>query len=294
MKSTRSRGKNNLRLKIRSDEIEITREKFRYNADLLKANEVNGVRFGIYIHAVNGIRSAYYTVGACDLHGHQINIDCKRVFRSEAEADADWRAIVNALYRQIVPGLCTRLVQRILSGTDLSIGEARLCSQGMCIPTGMLFWKETPLSPYPEIWLFHPSGYAPCCFDEEPQNFKSICASRGLERSHSGRPRQSDLSCSRQMTHEPVTAQPPKHCMKRHQKLKKQQQLRAEFQIPPAQPADLATMDKLLTDIRQMWAHQQGATPVIPSKPIEVVPASFIKGAARHCHECVESQGQND
>jgi len=66
--------------------------------------------------------------------------------------------------------------------------------------------------------------------------------------------------------------------MKRHQKLKKQQQLRAEFQIPPAQPADLATMDKLLTDIRQMWAHQQGATPVIPSKPVEVVPASFIKG----------------
>lgn len=142
---------NNLHLKIRNDEIEITREKVGYNGTTLHANTIDAVRFGIYIHTVNGIRSAYYSVGVLSTNEGTINFDCKRIFRSEDQARVDFNAVVNALFRQIVPGLCVRIAKGILSGVDYVMGDCKLSAKGMHIPTGMLFWKEANFVPYTEI-----------------------------------------------------------------------------------------------------------------------------------------------
>jgi hypothetical protein len=142
---------NNLHLQIRNDEVEITREKVSYNGTTLRANDIEAVKFGIYIHTVNGIRSAYYSVGVLSANGGAINFDCKKFFRSEEQARADFNAVVNSLFRQIVPGLCVRIAKGILSGVDYTMGDCKLSAQGMHIPTGMLFWKEANFVPYTEI-----------------------------------------------------------------------------------------------------------------------------------------------
>ncbi len=67
--------------------------------------------------------------------------------------------------------------------------------------------------------------------------------------------------------------------MKRKLNLRKQKLLQDEFPIQPTQGTDLATIDKLMTNMREALANQQ-ATPSagIASRPVEVVPASFVKG----------------
>lgn len=144
--------RNNLKLKIRSDEIEITRKTVRYNATTFDANDIDAVRFGIFIQITNGFRSAYYKIGVLARGGAgEIGLDCKRVFRDEEQAKADFNAIVNALYRQVVPRICAKIAKQVLSGVDYALGRCRLSAAGMYIPSGALFWKEDNLVPWADI-----------------------------------------------------------------------------------------------------------------------------------------------
>jgi hypothetical protein len=165
---------NNLHLQIRNDEIEITREKVSYNGTTLRANDIDGVRFGIYIHTVNGIRSAYYSVGVLSTNAGAINFDCKKIFRSEEQARADFNAVVNSLFRQIVPGLCVRIAKGILSGADYTMGDCKLSAQGMHIPTGILFWKEANFVPYTEIKFNSHQGQLRVFSSKTPKITKSF------------------------------------------------------------------------------------------------------------------------
>ena len=68
--------------------------------------------------------------------------------------------------------------------------------------------------------------------------------------------------------------------MKKHLK-RKQPQWRQQLAIPLGEGTDLASLDKLLTNVKTLLANQEAnAVPatVTTSRPIEVVPPSFLKG----------------
>lgn len=138
-------SKHNLFLKIRNDEIEVTREFVRYNNQRINSSDIDGIRYGIYIHYTNGIQdSCSYTV-AVGSRSHNIDIECKRFFRSEEHARQDWNQIIQAILYQIVPALVTRLAQSIVSGRQWIVSGVPITAQGMTITTGMLFWRKEHL-----------------------------------------------------------------------------------------------------------------------------------------------------
>jgi len=142
----------NLLLEIRSDTIEITQEKFRYNSQVLPAADINGVRFGIFTRYTNGAKSSVsYLVGVSSWTQGTVNIECKRVFRNEEKAKADFQAIVQSLCYHIAPGLCSRIAAKIKGGSEISFGDCRLSKMGVHATTGMLAWKRDHLISWSDV-----------------------------------------------------------------------------------------------------------------------------------------------
>ena len=69
--------------------------------------------------------------------------------------------------------------------------------------------------------------------------------------------------------------------MSRKNKLKRQKTLQQKFPIQPTQPADLATIDRLISAARQLLARQHPASQqAAPSRTVEVIPPAMVKGLA--------------
>ena len=152
--------KNNLVLKIRSDEIEITREKVRYNSQVLHCKDIQGIRFGIFARYTNGAKSSVsYLIAICDSRGGVVNLECKRFFRSEDQAKADYQAILGSLFYHVVPSLCSRIAQSIVDGGRTPFGNCYLAEHGVQGETGALFWKEAFLLPWDETHADCSGGY---------------------------------------------------------------------------------------------------------------------------------------
>jgi hypothetical protein len=135
-------------VKIRSDEFEVTREFVRYNNTRISAANITGLRFGIFTQIVNGISSTSYTIGVRG-RNEQFSVECKRMFRSDAQAKADFTAILESLFQQILPDYVTTLATNIASGKhSMQIGPLLLTQHGVKCETGSLWWKKDLLVPY--------------------------------------------------------------------------------------------------------------------------------------------------
>lgn len=152
LRNKQQRGKNNLKLLIRSDEVEITHDRVRYNATTIPAAEVTGLRYGVFKQYINGINTStsYLIAIGSGRHG-SVEIECKRFFRSEDQAQSDFQAILQALYIQIVPGLCERLAKQIAAGQQVALGDWMLSAKGMSGTTGSLFWKQDHLISWADV-----------------------------------------------------------------------------------------------------------------------------------------------
>ena len=145
------RGKWNRTIHIRSDEFEINSNFVRYNATKIPKDVISGIRYGIFKHTVNGVTSCYYTIS---LRGGSqgIELDCKRVFRSETQAMEDFKAIIESLYDQMIPSLISRFTEYITSGSGpIQIGNLLLKREGVECDTGLLVWKKHHLIPYANL-----------------------------------------------------------------------------------------------------------------------------------------------
>lgn len=133
---------------IRSDEFEITQDFVRYNSTKISASDITGLRFGIFTQITNGIASSSYKIGVRG-RNVEISVECKRMFRSDAQAKMDFTAILESLYQQILPNYVTNLATAIASGkTTMQIGPLQLTKNGVNCETGSLWWKEQLLVPY--------------------------------------------------------------------------------------------------------------------------------------------------
>ena len=152
LRNKQQREQNNASLKIRSDDVEVTHEKVRYNTLTLPAGDITGVRFGVFVQYTNGIKtSTSYSVAVASARHGVIEIECKRWLRSEDDAKSDFQKIVMALYQQIVPGLCERIAKQIASGGNVPLGEWLLTPKGVRGTTGMLLWKEEHLISWADV-----------------------------------------------------------------------------------------------------------------------------------------------
>lgn len=141
--------KHNAHVQIRSDNIEVTNEFVRYNNQKFPVSHIQGVKFGVFHQYTNGIKtSSSYLIDISGGHSGHISIECKRVFRSESQAENDFNSILQAIFHQVAPSLVQRLAEGILAGRPLAMGDARLTRDGVFITTGSLWWKKETLVPW--------------------------------------------------------------------------------------------------------------------------------------------------
>lgn len=138
-------------LEIRSDKIVIDRESFRYNSQVIKVRDITGVRFGIFAQYRNGAQSSVsYLIGLMG-GGKQISIECKRFWRSEDQARADYRVILEGIYQNILPKLAVRIAKSIAAGNSLDLGGTKITKDGIYLRTGMLMWEKEHLIPWKDV-----------------------------------------------------------------------------------------------------------------------------------------------
>jgi tetratricopeptide (TPR) repeat protein len=139
----------NIIVKIRSDEIEINKAFIRYNDTKIATESVTGIRFGVFKQYTNGIPThTSYAIEACGA-GRSVSIECKRMFRSETQAQEDFTAILNALSHQIFPTLIIGLAEKIATGKSTQqVGPLLLTKDGAQCETGSLWWKKQHTVPY--------------------------------------------------------------------------------------------------------------------------------------------------
>ena len=150
--------KHNLQMQIRSDEIEVTNEFVRYNDQNIPVSGIHGVKYGVFIQTINGIRTSSYLIDITGEQSRSIHIECKRFFRNETQAEQDFNRILEALFHQVVPALVQRLAERIVTGIPLQVGGCRLTREGMYIATGSLLWKKETLVPFSDLKFNKYSG----------------------------------------------------------------------------------------------------------------------------------------
>jgi TPR repeat protein len=150
--------KHNLQMQIRSDEIEVTREFVRYKDQYINVSSIEGIKYGVFIQVTNGIRNASYLIDITDGQSGRIKVECKRFFRSEAQAEQDFDNILTALYHQVIPSLVQKFAEGVVSGRHLQIGNCRLTIEGVYITTGVLVWKKETLVPFSDLRFSKSAG----------------------------------------------------------------------------------------------------------------------------------------
>jgi hypothetical protein len=163
-----------LLLKIRGDEIEITRERVRYNSHVLPSGDINGIRFGVFVRG----DLVSYMIALNSAHHRAVHIECKRLFRSEQKAEADFQAIVGALYHQIVPRLCLRMARYLAAGNTIPLGDCWMTFNGIYIPTGMLFSRVDHAIPWSDIGFNTQSGHLHLASTKKRNIFRSFSLRR--------------------------------------------------------------------------------------------------------------------
>jgi hypothetical protein len=151
-KNKQERDSYNVRLKIRSTDVEITESRCRCNDHHLATNAVTGVRWGIYVNTVNGISSHYYTLWVGG-RATELEIECKPLLRGIDDARRDYQSSARGLYYHVVPSLIDRIVKAISSTGIYRVGPLlSACNQqGITMSKGALFWKEEVVIPYADI-----------------------------------------------------------------------------------------------------------------------------------------------
>jgi hypothetical protein len=145
------RKNNEVNLKIRGDEVEINHRIFRYNQTILKISEITGVRFGVFAQYTNGIRTSVSFLIGVNGDAGILNIECKRFWRSEDQAEADYKTILNGIFYNVLPHLVDRIAQSISSGQILKMGDMRIAQDGIHMHSGAFLWKTEHLVPWNDI-----------------------------------------------------------------------------------------------------------------------------------------------
>lgn len=83
--------------------------------------------------------------------GTNIEIECKRFWRSEEQAQEDYKTIMNGIFHHVIPGLADRIAARIRQGNSYDLGSIKLSKSGVYMKTGALMWEKEHNIPWTDV-----------------------------------------------------------------------------------------------------------------------------------------------
>jgi hypothetical protein len=145
-------------VRMRGDHVTINNKEFVFNGTRISNDHATGLRFGIYANYTNGIRTYLsYSIGVRSPSA-EINMDCKKMLGSEAQAKADYEAILNGAFTHTVPRIIGNLARQMNTGQTVHLGATRMCKDGVFLKSGMLMWAKEELVPWDKIRSFTLEG----------------------------------------------------------------------------------------------------------------------------------------
>lgn len=147
-------------LDIRGDFVAIDHRRVKYKDWEETVSNINGFRYGVFEQFTNGIRtSVSYMIGISGKTKGVVQIECKRIFRDEAQAESDYRAIISAMYNYAVPHICETIANQISAGQKVPLGAWQMSATGIQGTTGALFWEKTHNIPWSSVSFRYARGH---------------------------------------------------------------------------------------------------------------------------------------
>ena len=138
-------------IKMRGDRVVITDKEFVFNSTRISNSHATGLRFGVAASYTNGIRTYLsYFIGIRSPSA-EVKIECKKMLGSEAQAKADYTAIVNGVFTHTAPKIIANLVKLMTSGQTVNLGSYRMGRDGVFLKSGMLMWAKEHLVPWDKV-----------------------------------------------------------------------------------------------------------------------------------------------
>lgn len=137
----------------------------------ISAGEIEAIRWGIYVHTVNGIETEHsFTLSVTgELNQVVVRWDRRSVIKqlaglfrereavvpiselSTAEQDDCFQKMIDAVIHHLLPPLVTKLVVRITDASPLRIGECTLDKCGVSFQTQHFFFKKDHRLPWSDV-----------------------------------------------------------------------------------------------------------------------------------------------
>lgn len=120
------------RVDINGSMLVVTEKDISYKATSLKTEGVTGIRYGIYKHYVNGIRTSQsYSIWLCD-NNQDLQIECATGFlTSSAKIEQRYQDALKALWPAVVVPLVSRFLAALDGGQGFTIGEVTFNKSGL-------------------------------------------------------------------------------------------------------------------------------------------------------------------
>ena len=142
--------------------VYITHTGIKLAGNSINADEVEAIRWGIYVRTINGIESEHSCTLVVSSARDCLQVrwdkrgiigDVKNLFRmkdaavpisqlSSTDQEAYFRKMIDAVVHHLIPPLLTKLVQRLRGGTPINVGPCSLTQSGIAFRTGIIFQKD--------------------------------------------------------------------------------------------------------------------------------------------------------
>jgi hypothetical protein len=147
---------------VRGQPLSVTAKEISYAGRTLTAGEITGLRWGIFVHYVNGIENRHdFTIEvASSMQEILVEWGKRSIFKSArqfigkqpigapiADLSSDdqqqhFGTIVQAVFGNYAPGVVQRMVECLNSGGSYRFGSATLTSAGVRFRVGLIFKKD--------------------------------------------------------------------------------------------------------------------------------------------------------
>jgi hypothetical protein len=118
-----SRELQNLKLRIRDDDIEVNGLGVRVNQAMLAAEEILGARFGRCVDLGKPSGRAAFQIDLAASHSRRVQIDCRRIMRGKGRAAGDFAKLTRALRTHIASQVAGRIASAIRAPASYLISE---------------------------------------------------------------------------------------------------------------------------------------------------------------------------
>lgn len=156
-------------MQIKGDRVIVNEKTFAFNQTSIPASKVTAIRFGIFIQYRNGVKSSVSYLIEAISGPTGISIECKRFWRSEEQAAADYKTILNGVFQHIIPGLSARIATSIRGGASYPMGRAKLTKDGIHITIGRLMWEKEHFLPWKDVRYATNQGVLTIRSNENPK-----------------------------------------------------------------------------------------------------------------------------